>query len=238
MGCIYGLADPRTGALRYVGKTVRSLKLRLQGHVSKSDLARHSHKTNWVMSLLVAGVRPEIFEIEELPNEALDEAEIFYIQYFRSIGCSLTNTAPGGTSCGRKRSWEERRQMSVSRTGKFTEAQRQAAKLRGLTQRGIKRTPQAIANMSAARRGCITEKVREAGRRAGYARKGGTMPQSAKDAIRLKVAKLAEDDVRDIRLLLAEGQLTKVAIGKLKGVSPRCIGSIARNETWVGKGLI
>jgi hypothetical protein len=45
-------------------------------------------------------MRPEVFVIEELPKDSsydqLDEAERFWIAYFRFIGANLTNATDGG----------------------------------------------------------------------------------------------------------------------------------------------
>ena len=49
---------------------------------------------------------------------------------------------------------------------------------------------------------------------------------------RIGVSKLTEFDVLEIRRLLAQGNVTKVKIGKMYGVSDRTISSIAAGTTW------
>lgn len=110
---IYGLADPRTGHLRYVGKTVRSLKERLAGHTEVRH--RKFHNARWVNSLWNKGLRPEIFLIEEVSGTGSDE-ERFYIAYFRSVGCDLTNATEGGE--GWSPSAEIREKLRAAATGR------------------------------------------------------------------------------------------------------------------------
>ena len=50
--------------------------------------------------MLSDNVKPEFIIIDEIPIESLDYWEIFYISYFKSIGCNLTNYASGGNSRG------------------------------------------------------------------------------------------------------------------------------------------
>jgi hypothetical protein len=92
---IYGLVDPRTNQLRYVGKTKKSLHKRLKNHVQDARYGFKRHVCNWVGELLRLGLRPEIFVIEEVAGDWA-EAERFWIAYFRSIGAHLTNIAKGG----------------------------------------------------------------------------------------------------------------------------------------------
>jgi|SRR5579863_448394 len=94
-GKIYGLCDPITKELRYVGETILPLKKRLALHIS-SRKRRRSHVTNWIKKLYSSGLRPEIFEIETVLVEELEEAEIWNIVYWKSLGCRLTNTTSGG----------------------------------------------------------------------------------------------------------------------------------------------
>ena len=86
---IYGLIDPRNGELRYVGATTVSLRHRLYGHVDFPKTKSQTPLAKWLREL--DGESPEIFEIEAVDDSWGPEAERFYIQYFRYIGCRLTN---------------------------------------------------------------------------------------------------------------------------------------------------
>lgn len=99
---VYGFTDPRTNELRYIGKSIH-LANRLYGHVrgalfrEKNPLLKQTYLHNWWESLTVAGVKPSVFVIETAPSDdALDEAERFWIGYMRSLGCRLANGTMGG----------------------------------------------------------------------------------------------------------------------------------------------
>jgi group I intron endonuclease len=69
----------------------------------------------------------QMYVIEECnSHQDANEAEMFYIAYFTSIGASLYNLTKGGDGClGHKRSLETRRKMSEKAKGRvITPAQR------------------------------------------------------------------------------------------------------------------
>lgn len=91
---IYVLKDPRTGEVRYVGKTNQSLAMRLSKHLSSKD---KSYRTSWIQSLLKEGVKPTIALIQEVPcYENYEIWEVFWIKLYRDLGCKLVNTHDGG----------------------------------------------------------------------------------------------------------------------------------------------
>lgn len=132
---VYGLVDPRTRLLRYVGKSSSGLT-RPKSHFYPCRLNDRTHMARWVRSVVVAGLKPEIVVLEEVDSEsALNEAEEFYIGYFKFIGCPLTNATVGGEGAtGVVPSEVTRAKMSAARKGrKFTETHRAsiAAALQG-----------------------------------------------------------------------------------------------------------
>lgn len=93
---IYGLCDPRTGELRYVGQTSRG-EARIRAHRYPAVQARaKGHRGTWLRALRRAGLFPDSFVIEHVSVDELADAEIFWIAYFRSVGAWLVNTQPGG----------------------------------------------------------------------------------------------------------------------------------------------
>lgn len=92
---IYGICDPFTQELRYVGKALNP-RVRFWGHLSFLKKNRKVYSTYWLQSVIKKGGSPEFFIIEEVPNASWQDAEIFWISYFRSIGCRLTNLDHGG----------------------------------------------------------------------------------------------------------------------------------------------
>jgi hypothetical protein len=93
---IYGLVDPFTKELRYIGKSCSGL-IRPRNHFKPSELCHKTHKVHWIKSVLSQNKKPEIVIIEQHDNpELLDEAEQFWIEYYKSIGSRLTNSTNGG----------------------------------------------------------------------------------------------------------------------------------------------
>lgn len=95
---IYGLIDPRTQELRYVGKTVLTPDRRLCTHKWRAKAEPHKvHSMAWILSLAKTGMEPDVFTIEEVPPyENWVEREQFWIEYFRAIGANLCNHSRGG----------------------------------------------------------------------------------------------------------------------------------------------
>jgi predicted GIY-YIG superfamily endonuclease len=92
----YGLIDPLTKELRYIGVSANYLE-RYAEHLFPSNLIGNSHKENWIKSLLANDSKPEIVVLEEAPSrEDALEREVELIEYYRFIGCDLTNGTLGG----------------------------------------------------------------------------------------------------------------------------------------------
>lgn len=115
---IYGLFDPRNDELRYVGKSVSGLT-RPKAHLFPSQLRAHTHKNNWIKSLQVRDMKPEVVILEETNRESLQELEKCAIQHYREMGFRLTNLTDGGEGCtGRKLSPEARAKISAAQKGR------------------------------------------------------------------------------------------------------------------------
>jgi len=89
---IYKLLDPDTKEVRYVGKTVQTLKKRLSGHITRSKYNRSAHVSCWIHSLIQNGKKPIIELIEECENWV--KREQYYIAKFPN----LCNHSIGGES--------------------------------------------------------------------------------------------------------------------------------------------
>ena len=116
---IYELSDPRTGCVRYVGKSV-SPKARLATHIREAKSGNPVHSKRWIYGLLSAGVTPTLGIIEEVPAHAADEAERYWIGCLLLAGASLTNRTAGGDGqqIGYKWSADAKRRVSESLRGK------------------------------------------------------------------------------------------------------------------------
>lgn len=113
---IYTLSDPRTGFVRYVGKAC-DIQKRFRGHMTEK---RNTHKTSWIKSLKAIGLEPTIEILEEIICErdsVWQEAERFWIESLRQVGCNLTNLMSGGVGGG-NHSKETREKISLAGFGR------------------------------------------------------------------------------------------------------------------------
>lgn len=126
---IYAMVDPDTNEIRYVGKTAHSLEKRLRGHKSDafSTHKTHSHRRHWIKSIYDRGSTPIMLELEEVLVSEWEEAERFWIAYFRFLGARLVNSAPGGIGCvgvdingkGLPKSEDHRRKIGEANRGRI-----------------------------------------------------------------------------------------------------------------------
>lgn len=117
---IYTLSDPTTGEIRYVGKTI-NIKRRFYQHTNKKiQQNSKTHVSNWLLSLLDKSNKP-IIEIIETCEKAWEEREIYWIEYYKNLGCKLCNISEGGRGCsGYKRSEVQKSKQSLVMLGKNT----------------------------------------------------------------------------------------------------------------------
>lgn len=99
---IYGLRDPRTQEIRYVGQSSTGMK-RPRRHMQANSLASDLYSARWLRTI---GAPPEIVVLERVDRDdltkselqaRLDEAEIRWIAIGRAaLGPRLTNATAGG----------------------------------------------------------------------------------------------------------------------------------------------
>jgi hypothetical protein len=87
---IYALTDPRTGAVRYVGKANRP-ESRLRGHLKDRN---DCHRVHWLRQLREEGLRPGILILEEVEQDAWQDAERNWIEHYGFD--NLVNETRGG----------------------------------------------------------------------------------------------------------------------------------------------
>lgn len=93
---IYGLIDPRTSEIRYIGKTRKNPRTRLAEHIRVVETDA-SYLGRWLRKLRRLGYRPTQIVIQEVSELHWREAERYWIQHFRDRGWRLVNTTAGGT---------------------------------------------------------------------------------------------------------------------------------------------
>lgn len=92
---IYDLSDPRTGCVRYVGKSIRPRE-RLATHIREARGGSVVHCKRWIAGLLAEGLAPVLSIIEESSVDGASDAERYWIGCLRLAGAQLTNQTPGG----------------------------------------------------------------------------------------------------------------------------------------------
>ena len=93
MGVVYGLCDPGTGDVRYVGKTAKGLRNRVRGHAGGAMRGGRTHKDNWLRSI---DYEPRGVVLALGLPEQLDDLERRWITALRAEGARLTNLTDGG----------------------------------------------------------------------------------------------------------------------------------------------
>ena len=91
---IYGLIDPNTNIIRYIGKSDKP-KTRLSNHIQTSKKSK-THKSNWINSLIKEKKKPIITILEEVNIENWEEREKFWIKKYKDDGYDVTNFTNGG----------------------------------------------------------------------------------------------------------------------------------------------
>ena len=90
---IYGLADPESKEIRYIGKSER-VNQRFKDHLNDKS---KTHKVNWITSLRRRGFVPDLVILEEILGAVDWQArEIFWIKKAKELGCRLVNSTDGG----------------------------------------------------------------------------------------------------------------------------------------------
>jgi len=110
---IYGLIDPTTNEIRYIGKAI-DLYTRIRNHYKPSRLISKTHKNNWINKLLNDGEKPLVVVLEIINQTIeLNDAEIKWIKHYKDLGCDLTNGTEGGD--GGKMSPESIEKMKLTK---------------------------------------------------------------------------------------------------------------------------
>lgn len=203
---IYALTDPFTGDIRYIGKSIRP-KERLTNHCNDSS---KTWRTNWIQSVLSKGLRPELLILEELDDDAdWQTAERSWIAKGRECGWLLTNCTDGGD-------------------GLVNPPEEVREKIRK-TWFGRKHKPESLIKIGQASKGRKhTEENKE---RMSRMMMGRIFNEDWKRKISRNVAKLTDDQVREIRQMMADG-ISQYAIAEMYNVHQGTISNIKRGKCY------
>ena len=116
MGFIYALGDPRTGAVRYIGKAT-SISRRLKAHRNEK---RDTRKCRWLAALARESMTPQITILEDVPGDQWQNAEIQWIAHFKEQGCDLCNHTAGGEGLNQPNA-ETRAKIAANQTQRMAD---------------------------------------------------------------------------------------------------------------------
>lgn len=197
---IYGLVDPETKEIRYIGKSIRPIE-RLQNHMNDKSKC---HRANWLQGLKKKGLKPElvIFEMIQGSNDwSWQESEKYWIKRGRALGWPLTNNTDGGDGV-------------VNLPPETREKMR-------LTWLGRKHKPETLIKLSKASKGRIkTQEMRDA---MSEKMKGRIITWG--DKVSEATKKFTQEQVNEIKIRLDSGELG-VDLSKEYGVHRTTLSKI------------
>lgn len=177
---IYGLIDPRTNQLRYIGKA-NDIQKRLYAHY-KDATCKNTYKSQWLKGLFKENKKPKVIIIEEVPKKCWQKYEKYWIEYYKNKGCKLTNGTNGGDGVimigvdnpmfgvtgekhhwwGKKHSEESKRKVSETRIAKGIKLPDHIVKQTADKLRGRKHTEEHKFKISQGNKGhIVTQETRD-----------------------------------------------------------------------------
>lgn len=245
---IYGLVDPVSNKIRYVGKSIDP-EARLEQHIKDQS---HIYKTHWIRSLLGRGLAPTctILEIVK-PGNDWEASERYWIGKGYEEGWPLTNFTSGGEGL-RDPSPEVRTKMSAAKKGKKL-SEEHKYKIGAASKNRTEEYRLKMSKVMRGKRGCLGYKhSEETRRRMSKAKMGHSVSKETRDKIskihKGKIvseatkqkrrgennpnAKLTSKEVLEIRHLIGTGCVSKNELAIAFDVSMDSIYKIAGFRTW------
>lgn len=206
---IYGLCDPATGRIRYVGRSTQPQE-RLRQHLREArDERRGYRKCRWIRSLAAA---PTLRILDWVAPDDAVRAEGYWIRRLTRGGCRLVNTGTETHGLWSVAAWtaprppktpEHLAAISAALKGRKNGPMSEEAKAHlSAYWKGKRKSPETIERMRRARQGT-----------------GGAN------------ARLVEAEVRMIRAEVADGDARKAAAQKY-GVSYQTVTDIVLRRRW------
>lgn len=144
---VYGLIDPRTRLIRYVGKSSSGYK-RPREHATAT---KKTYCHSWILQLKNLGLTYEITILEVCDSAQLIDKERWWIAFGKACGWPLTNMTDGGE--GIPLGYKVPEHIRLARKGRVTSIETRLKLSRIM--KGRKASPEARVNMSRAQKGRI-----------------------------------------------------------------------------------
>jgi hypothetical protein len=160
MHYIYALCSSNDYSnIRYIGQT-NNPDERIKSHFKKGDLISNTRHNNWIKKNVADGniICMKIIE-SNIPTNKVNEAELFYMKYYRKLGYDLTNATDDNANTIHRHSAETRAKISKSLTGVKHSEERRLQTIESLKRRIRKPATQETKDkISRNRRGIPTPK--------------------------------------------------------------------------------
>jgi len=107
---IYGLQDPNDSLIKYVGKTIQPLKVRLNQHIYSRLRSRNSHleKSKWIQSLIDQGQKPEIVLLETTNKRKWKTIERKWFDFYKIQLFNFESAIGVGGTTSHVYKWEKK----------------------------------------------------------------------------------------------------------------------------------
>lgn len=94
---IYGLRDPNTEQIRYIGKA-SDPQARFYQHMGLYPSDVNQHKKAWLRSLISNNQKPDLVILEEISSSIWEDRERWWIRHGKENNWPLTNLTGGGAN--------------------------------------------------------------------------------------------------------------------------------------------
>lgn len=226
MGCVYKLSFPNGKA--YIGVTVREMSLRWRRHVYCSKNKEYQQPVHRAINKYGHENVVISFLYENIDDDFLFDLEVEEIRKAKETGLILYNMTSGGDGVsGYVLNEADRKKISSSLLGntrtlgrKWTEEERlkRAANRKPISEE----TRQKLSTASTGKQACLGKTHSEEAKKLMSQNRTGSLNANSK---------LSEEQVIEIRKLLAQGKMHK-EIAPLYGITTGTVSGIATKRLW------
>jgi len=241
---IYGLIDPRTLLIRYVGKSLTGVE-RPRKHRQCDPHKTGPRCINWIKQLLADGLCYEIVVLDTGVKENLSALERYWIAFGRACGWPLTNLTDGGDGFSGTFTAAHRAKLSAALLGHTVSAEtrsKMAEKTRTQMQqpgalaalRNRTFTPEWRAKISVSRKALMqdpAEREKVAAPQRGRAFTEEHRLNVCAASRRRKTTKLTMASAQSLFMDVRSGEDVHLVAARY-GVSCRCVRDVVNGRRW------
>jgi predicted DNA-binding protein YlxM (UPF0122 family) len=226
---IYGLADPRTGHVRYVGITINLITARLSAHRKASKRTR-TPCACWMRKLSTLSLQPQVFLLETTCDAS---RETYWIRFFRAAGATLLNCDDGGRYHPNITEETRQRQSEAARERERRYREQGIIHRRWLGMKHSEETKQKLREINRGRKLWSEEQKLALSRR--MAESWATGAINVENIVRgsqQPTSRLTEEQVALLRQRYSNERISQAQLAKEFGVSQGAVCQALRGKTW------